>query len=195
MPRIEAPTVAEHNAMRRRQVVGAAGAVLAERGVTGFTPAAVAARAGLARSSMYQYYPSTEALLGAAVAHLLESSRDRMVAAVAGATTPADRVAAYVRAAVTDATEGHTSLPDLASLEMPDVCRVAVRDLHDELLEPLREALADGGVADPSTSAMLVSGLVNAAVTAVRHGAEPEHTIRWTVDFVLRGAGLGRSTH
>ena len=57
MPRIEAATVAEHNAMRRRQVVDAAAEVLGDVGVGGFTPAAVAKRAGLARSSMYQYYP------------------------------------------------------------------------------------------------------------------------------------------
>ena len=50
--------------MRRAQVVAAAADVLRDKGVGGFTPAAVAKRAGLARSSMYQYYPSTEALLG-----------------------------------------------------------------------------------------------------------------------------------
>ena len=110
MPRIEAPTVAEHNAMRRRQVIEAAADELRDGGLAGFTPAAVAKRAGLARSSMYQYYPSTDALLGAAITTLLQRSRDRAIAAVDTADTPAARVSAYIRAAIADARDGHSAV-------------------------------------------------------------------------------------
>ena len=53
MPRITAPTVAEHHAKQRRALLDAARDLLAE---TGAEPsmAAVARRAGLARSSIYQ---------------------------------------------------------------------------------------------------------------------------------------------
>ncbi len=190
MPRIEAPTVAEHSAMRRRQVVEAAAAVLSEKGVSGFTPAQVAGKAGLARSSMYQYYPSTEALMGAAIAELLGRSRDRMRAAVAGADTPSARVAAYIEAALDDATSGHGSLPDLARMEMPDSCRAGVRQLHDELLEPLRSALRDGAVADPATTALLVSGVIASGVTSILHGSDRDRIAEATVTFCLRAVAL-----
>ena len=190
MPRIEAPTVAEHNAMRRRQVVDAAALVLSEVGATAFTPAAVARQAGLARSSMYQYYPSTEALLGAAVAEMLERSRDRIVAAVAAVTTPEERVAAYVREAIADATSGHATIPDLSGMQMPEVCREGVRALHDQLLAPLRIALEDAQVDNPQMASILVRGLVNGAVGAAKHGAPREPLIEATIDFVLRGVGL-----
>ena len=146
MPRIEAPTVAEHNAMRRRQVIEAAADELRDGGVSSFTPAAVAKRAGLARSSMYQYYPSTDALLGAAITTLLQRSRDRMIAATQAAGSPAERVTAYIEAAIADAQDGHGASPDLASVAMPEVCRDGVRVLHDQLREPLRSALRDAGV-------------------------------------------------
>ena len=191
MPRIEAATVAEHNVMRRAQVVAAAADVLRDKGIGGFTPAAVAKRAGLARSSMYQYYPSTEALLGVGVAELLRRSAERMRVAVAQAATPRERVAAYVRAAVDDAAQGHGSLAELADLTMPDHCRESVRVLHDELLEPLRQALGDGGVPDADTGAMLVQGLVTSAVAAVKHGAPPARIVEATVDFVVRGLAVG----
>ncbi|MBK8867846.1 MAG: TetR/AcrR family transcriptional regulator [Actinomycetales bacterium] len=190
MPRIDAPTVAEHNAMRRRQVVDAAALVLSEVGAAAFTPAAVAKQAGLARSSMYQYYPSTDALLGAAVAEMLERSRDRMIAAVAAADTPAERVTAYVREAIDDATSGHATIPDLSGMHMPEVCREGVRALHDELLAPLREALQDAEVDNPEMASVLVRGLVNAAVSAAKHGAPREALTTATIDFVLRGVGL-----
>ena len=190
MPRIDAPTVAEHNAMRRRQVVDAAALVLSEVGAAAFTPAAVAKQAGLARSSMYQYYPSTDALLGAAVAEMLERSRDRMIAAVAAADTPAERVTAYVREAIDDATSGHATIPDLSGMHMPEVCREGVRALHDELLAPLRAALQDAEVDNPEMASVLVRGLVNAAVSAAKHGAPREALTTATIDFVLRGVGL-----
>ena len=66
MPRIEAPRVAEHHARQRRALLDAAHALLAE---TGEAPsmAAVGRRAGLARSSVYQYFDSPGALLHAVV--------------------------------------------------------------------------------------------------------------------------------
>ncbi|MFZ1286375.1 MAG: TetR/AcrR family transcriptional regulator [Candidatus Phosphoribacter sp.] len=190
MPRIEAPTVAEHNVMRRRQVIAAAAEVLSDGGVATFTPAAVAKRAGLARSSMYQYYPSTDALLGAAITELLQRSRDRMVAAVAAADSPAERITAYVRTALSDATTGHGATPDVSGMSMPEVCREGVRRLHDELLEPLRTALSDAAVQDPGTVAVLVRGLINAAASDVGHGTGSAAMADATIDFVLRGVGL-----
>lgn len=176
--------------MRRRQVVDAAALVLSEVGAAAFTPAAVAKQAGLARSSMYQYYPSTDALLGAAVAEMLERSRDRMIAAVAAADTPAERVTAYVREAIDDATSGHATIPDLSGMHMPEVCREGVRALHDELLAPLRAALQDAEVDNPEMASVLVRGLVNAAVSTAKHGAPREALTTATIDFVLRGVGL-----
>jgi AcrR family transcriptional regulator len=190
MPRIEAPTVAEHNAMRRLQVIEAAADELRDGGVSSFTPAAVAKRAGLARSSMYQYYPSTDALLGAAITTLLQRSRDRMIAAMQTASSPAERVTAYIRAAIADAQDGHGATPDLAGVAMPEVCREGVRVLHEQLREPLRSALRDAGVDDPDTVSLLVQGLVNSAVSAINHGAPLERISCVTVDLVLRGAGL-----
>ena len=190
MPRIEAPTVAEHNAMRRRQVIEAAADELRDCGVSNFTPAAVAKRAGLARSSMYQYYPSTDALLGVAITTLLQRSRDRMIAATEAADSPTERVTAYIRAAIADAQDGHGVTPDLAGVAMPEVCREGVRVLHDQLREPLRSALRDAGVPDPDTVALLVQGLVNAAASSINHGVPVDRVSSATVDLVLRGAGL-----
>ncbi len=176
--------------MRRAQVIDAAADVLREVGTSEFTPAAVARRAGLARSSIYQYYPSTEALLGAGVTALLQRSRDRVLDAVSGAGSPAERVAAYVRASWADAAEGHGSLAELAHLRMPDQLRAGVRELHTQLLGPLESALIDAQVPDPATAAVLVQGLVGAGVAAVRRGASQGRFVDATVEFVLLGLGL-----
>lgn len=190
MPRIEAATVAEHNVMRRRQVVDAAVEVLTEKGVAGLHPAAVAARTGLARSTMYQYYPSTQALLGAAVEAMLAAARDRALAAVAGADTPVARVTAYLHSAMAEAQSGHGRLAEIATLPMPEVCREGIRALHEQMTEPLRQALAEAGTPDPGAVAGFVNAVVNAVAVAIRHGAPPESTIDAALRFALAGAGL-----
>ncbi len=191
MPRIDAPTVAEHTANRRRQVAEAAVAVLGEQGPAGLTPAAVAQRAGIARSSVYQYFPSTDALLGAAAQAMLEATRDRLAAAVRSADTPVAQVTAYVHQAFEDETAGHRGVMQaLMSSEMPEVCRVAVREVHAQMLEPLVGALAAGGTENPRTVAALVFGLVNSAAAAARPAGDVSAFEAETLRFVLRGAGL-----
>src|SRR5699024_8926158 len=66
MPRISRSTVAEHRAARERELLDAAHALLLE---TGEAPglSEVAARAGLARTSTYQYFGSRRELLQAMV--------------------------------------------------------------------------------------------------------------------------------
>ncbi len=67
MPKINAPTVAEHRDQRRAALVHAGRDILASQGADAVTPAAVGAAAGIARSSVYQYFDSSVALLAAIV--------------------------------------------------------------------------------------------------------------------------------
>ncbi|MFE2631596.1 TetR/AcrR family transcriptional regulator, partial [Streptomyces sp. NPDC059374] len=62
MPKINASSVAEHRAQQREALIGAAIDILVHEGATAVTPAAVGARAGLARSRGYQYFDTAAAL-------------------------------------------------------------------------------------------------------------------------------------
>lgn len=173
--------------MRRRQIIEAARDVLLESGARGLNPATVARRAGLARSSIYQYYESSEALLGVAVEAMMRGTRDRLFAALTGPMSPQERVAGYVRAAIADAAAGHRTFPDFGALEMPEPCRAALRRLHEEVTEPLVAAVTDLDQPDPGLRARFVLGVVNGAVTAVARGADVDAVTSASVDFVLGG--------
>ena len=58
MPRISAPTVAQHRMRQRDALLHAATELLVSGGLSAVTPAAVGAAAGLARPSVYQYFSS-----------------------------------------------------------------------------------------------------------------------------------------
>ena len=88
MPRIEAPTLAEHHAQRRAAIVAAAVDLLGREGIGAVTPAAVASGSGLARSSLYQYFPSTAALVAAAVEESFTRTRILIERGQSRAATP-----------------------------------------------------------------------------------------------------------
>ena len=65
MPKISAPTVAEHRAAQRAALLAATEQLLVEVGLAGVTPRSIAERAGLARSSFYEYFGSRDDILAA----------------------------------------------------------------------------------------------------------------------------------
>ena len=57
MPKISADTVAAHVAQQRAAVVDAAAALFAERGIANVSMSDIAEAVGLARNSLYRYFP------------------------------------------------------------------------------------------------------------------------------------------
>src|SRR5690625_7953544 len=97
MPRIIAPTVAEHRAARERALLDAAHAILLETGeAPGLAP--VAERVGLARTSVYQYFRSRRELLQAMVRDVYPRWGGRVAAAMGAAPTTAGQAVAYAGA-------------------------------------------------------------------------------------------------
>lgn len=172
MPKIDAPTVAEHHALRQAAIVEAAVEVLATEGAAALTPAAVAGAAGLARSSVYQYFASTGALVAAAVEETFRRSQVGVDLALATAGGPAERIAAYVDASLSAALAGHSPMAAYAGLDLPAECAARVRELHQALVAPLVDALAEQGVADARGVAELIGGVIAAAATQVQRGED-----------------------
>lgn len=172
--------------MRRRAVIHHAMELLVSEGPAGLTPAAVAARTGLARTSVYQYFPTRKDLLGAAVEELFVASQASVTEALrqAGADAPT-RLSAYVRATLETARRGHNPTR-LVAVELSDASRVRLRELHEQAAAPLRELVAQAGAADVETTAALAQGVINGAVALVEHGADLDHVTAETLRFLHR---------
>lgn len=160
MPRIDAPTVAEHHARKRRALIDAARVLLAE---TGEAPSMtlVGQRAGLARSSVYQYFSSKEDLLQAVVADVFPDWAQQVQRRVDAASQPGERVWAYVEAnvALFAGVEQAVALA-LARVVDPHVLRGPMQEFHAQLQVPLREALADLGEPAVGDMADTIDGLI-----------------------------------
>jgi AcrR family transcriptional regulator len=188
VPKIDAPTVAEHHSRRRAALIDAGIAVIAERGVDALTLGAVAAATGLARSSVYQYFDSAPALIAAIVEGSFPAANDRLRAAVARAATPGEQVDAYVRTAIDLATDRtHRSLDALGTADLPAECRTRLAELHQEQYATLHAAVSGLGITDPELITRLLVGIVHAAAQAIVQGASRRRVTSRTLALIHQG--------
>ncbi|WP_007024640.1 TetR/AcrR family transcriptional regulator [Saccharomonospora iraqiensis] len=160
MPRIQAATVAEHHEHQRRALIAAARGILAETGEVP-TMGEVGRRAGLARSSVYQYFASAEELLAAVVADSFPDWARHVLDRVAAASSPGARVWAYIEANVELFTGPQQAVANaLMRTVDPQVLHTPMKEFHAQLQVPLREALTALGEPEPEAMAEHLGSLV-----------------------------------
>ena len=187
MPRISAPTVAEHRAAQRAALLRAGEAVLLEANVAGVTPRSVCERAGLARSSFYDYFASKDDLLVAIAIDAIEKWDVEMEVALAATEPGAARLRAYVERTMTMTAEGrHAIAGALRDTPLSPSRRDDLIAMHDALLRPLTTVLAELGPQAPTTAA-LVHGLLGAGMELVGHGADPAEVSQQIVRMLAGG--------
>lgn len=190
MPKISAPTLAEHHVRQRRALLDAATAILETDGLAALTPAEVGRRAGLARSSVYQYFGSSAEIVAAVVEEAFPKANAVLATALSGHEDPVIRIDIYVATTLRLGAEGaHRVAGALASAELPSACARRLHQLHQDQAEPLYDAVRDLGVPDPELIAGLLGGLVQAALKRIERGGPVEATISRALELVHHGLG------
>ncbi|WP_036500142.1 TetR/AcrR family transcriptional regulator [Nocardia aobensis] len=185
MPRIQAATVAEHRQAQRRALLDAARAILSEQTGAAPTLAEVAARAGLARPSVYQYFGSRDELFEAVLADALPRWSARIAERMAAAGDPGGKVLAYAMANLELVDEGeHAVVQGLSTYVAADALAAQGRAIHDELRTPLLDALTELGAPDPATTAELINAVVHTASRLVENHT-PVDTVATSVRELL----------
>lgn len=168
MPRIQAPTLAEHRQRQRRALLNAARALLAETGEAP-TLAAIGERAGLARTSVYQYFSSPGEMLTAVIEEVFPEWADQVRRQVETATTPGERVWAYVCANLELFASSERAVANaLRKVVAPDVLKEPMETFHAELQVPLVAALIDHGEPYPQ----LMAETIDSAILRVSRSLE-----------------------
>ncbi|MDO0925509.1 helix-turn-helix domain-containing protein [Streptomyces sp. TG1A-8] len=182
--------MAEHRSMQRAALLDAARALLSEGGTEALTFPALAERTGLARSSVYEYFRSRAAV----VEELCEADFPVWAAEVESAMeragSPEGKVEAYVRqqlALVGD--RRHRAVVAISASELDAGARERIRAAHGGLVAMVVEALGELGHGQPRLAAILLQGIVDAAVRRIELGAaeDPSVVTDCAVAMVLRG--------
>jgi len=191
MPRISAPTLVEHRERQRAALLDAVEDIVVETGSTNVTVSAVAARAGLARSSVYEYFGSPSALLAATVVDRMQRWTVDIAGQVSAGDTPAERIEIFVRASLDLTSKGAHRLGRVVQIaDMPRECSDALVNMHCDMIAPLAVALADAGSTDADREAELVLGVIQAATHRVDRGAPRRLETDAAVSFVMNALGL-----
>lgn len=142
-------------------ILQAAAHILEAQGLPGFTTNAVAERAGVSIGSLYQYFPSREALLAA----LIRDKRETLLAALAAAADRADGgdLRALALALVQTGIAHWQARPGLtralAHAESVLPMDAETVELKRRILAVLAQALARHGVANPAEAARDLAAL------------------------------------
>ncbi|GAA0447105.1 MULTISPECIES: TetR/AcrR family transcriptional regulator [Streptomyces] len=176
--------------MQRDALLDAARTLLSEGGTEALSFPALAERTGLARSSVYEYFRSRAAVVEELCAVDFPVWAAEVEAAMERVETPEEKIEAYVRqqlALVGD--RRHRAVVAISAGELDAGAREKIRAAHGGLIAMIVEALAALGHEQPRLAAMLLQGVVDAAVRRIELGAaeDPTEITEAAVAMSLRG--------
>lgn len=189
MPRISADTVPEHRARMFEALVDSTETLL--HGRFAVTAGAVAARAGIARNSIYRYVDSIDDLIEAAIGRSFPRWAEAVRAAMLARETAEDRVVGYVRTNLELATDGsHAWHHALSRDTLSPSARQRMVSMHEALTELLSDALdglpgvaSDGrGGPDAMERSLLLhalQALVDTCIRQIDSGVESASVIEF----------------
>ncbi|MFD5449847.1 TetR/AcrR family transcriptional regulator [Streptomyces sp. NPDC003470] len=182
--------MAEHRSMQRAALLDAARSLLSDGGTEALTFPALAERTGLARSSVYEYFRSRAAVVEELCAVDFPVWAAEVEAAMEREATPEGKVEAYVRSQLDLVGDRrHRAVVAISASELDAGAREKIRAAHGGLIAMIVEALGRMGHEQPRLAAMLLQGVVDAAVRRIELGAaeEPAVITEAAVAMALRG--------
>jgi AcrR family transcriptional regulator len=188
VPHIETKTLAQHRDWRRGQLIESAAAIAIESGGAAITVAAVAQRAGLSRTSVYEYFSSSSDLVADLVIDELENFASVLEAAVGDCEDPFKCIESWVSAALQYIADGrHLLAKALNATSLPQDRAAAIGAAHRALLAPLSKALTQIGVKDIAQALAYIQATTDVATKRIEAGHDAEAEITTATAFCTSG--------
>lgn len=149
MPRITGDSLAAHVEQQERAVFDAAIRLFVARGYSSVSMGDIAAEVGLARNSLYRYFPDKASILLRWYRAEIPTQATRSAEILTGDGPVADRLVRWANAQIDYALEPEHALFESlaqASASLTPEARAELMDGHARLVAPFRAALAECGV-------------------------------------------------
>ncbi len=187
-PKIQAETVVEQRQLRQRQLIDAALAIALESGASSITVAAVAEKAGMARSSIYEYFSSSADLVADLVMEELALYQNRLAKAVIGTSDPYEYVELWIAEALQYVVDGrHMLIKSLNMASIPEFRRDEISQGHRNLMVTISSPLQDMGLKDIRAAMSYLQNIIEAASVRIESGNNPEVETRNAQIFAVAG--------
>jgi len=188
MPRIETQTLAQHRDWRRNQLIEAAASIALESGGAAVTVAAVAQRAGLSRTSVYEYFGSGSELVADLVIDELGTFAATLNEAVSDCSDPQCIVTCWIKGALEYIADGrHLLAKALNATSMPQSRAQQIGMAHRVLMAPLVKAVEELGVKDTQRALSFIQAITDASTKRIESGHDAEGEIAYATSFCING--------
>jgi AcrR family transcriptional regulator len=157
-------------------------------GAPALTVAAIAKKAQLSRSSIYEYFASSADLVADLVLEELDYYSIRLSDAIAGSDEPFEKIENWIAEGLRYVADGrHMLIKTLNTVSTPDFRKEEIALGHRKLLSPLRDALAATGVSNIAAASAFLQSVVDAATTRIESGNDAELEIQCATTFAIAG--------
>lgn len=188
MPHIQTQSLAQHREWRRGQLIEAATAIALESGGGAITVSSVAERAGLARTSVYEYFSSSSDIVADLVIEELRNFAAILKESIGDCDAPYECIESWVGAALHYIADGrHLLAKALNATSLPQERATAIGAAHRALLAPLHEALENIGVNDIAQALAYIQATTDVAAKRIEAGHEAESEIKSATRFCVSG--------
>ena len=188
MPRIATQTLAQHRDWRRSQLIDAAASIAMESGGQAVTVAAVAQRAGLSRTSVYEYFASSADLVADLVIDELNGFAHYLNDEIAQAQSPSECVELWIKAALTYIADGrHLLAKALNATTLPQERAHQIKVAHRALLAPLIDSLEKLQVEDVQQALAFIQAVTDTSTKRIEAGNNAAKEIEKATAFCLNG--------
>jgi len=188
MPRIETETLAQHRDWRRNQLIEAAASIALDSGGAAVTVAAVAQRAGLSRTSVYEYFGSGSELVADLVIDELGTFAATLNEAVSDCSDPQCIVTCWIKGALEYIADGrHLLAKALNATSMPQSRAQQIGMAHRVLMAPLVKAVEELDVKDTQRALSFIQAITDASTKRIESGHDAEGEIAYATSFCING--------
>jgi AcrR family transcriptional regulator len=188
MPKISAPTLVEQRAWRRSQLLDAASAIALENGPTSITVSTVAARAGLSRTTFYDYFSSRSEIVAELISEELNNFTEFLTQKVASVKAPEEAITAWIEGSLEYVADGrHLLARALSTLELSTERSTQIGIAHRKMLTPLSAPLSQLGVTDVRQALALIHATTESATRRIEAGVDSASEIESTRNFLIAG--------
>ena len=188
MPRIETETLAQHRDWRRSQLIDAAASIALESGGAAVTVAAVAQRAGLSRTSVYEYFGSSSELVADLIIDELKNFAQVLTEAVSQCADNRNITECWIEAALTYIADGrHLLAKALNATTLPQSRSHQIASAHRALMAPLVKGFEQMGVKDLQQAMAFVQAITDVATKRIEAGNDAEAEIKSATAFCING--------
>ena len=187
-PRIVEATIGEQRAMRQKQIIDAAMSLALESGAPSITVAAVAKRAGISRSLVYEYFSSSADLITDLVLEELDYYKERLTNAVQGVKDPYTYIELWIAEALQYVADGrHLLVKSLNSVAAPDFRKEEISQGHRNLMATIVGPLRMIEIADLGLAISYLQSAIDAAAKRIDAGNEAAPEIQNAQLFAIAG--------